>query len=115
MEWRWHLFIWGDAIRGHEGIAGRHWYLVSYDIRDQRRWRKAYQVLCGTGEWVQYSLFRCHLNRTELEGLRWRLEKILAQEDDLLIIHLCPSCAPRVRIWGERGGWEQDRPRFEIP
>lgn len=31
--------------------ADRHWYLVSYDIRDQRRWRKAYKVLCGTGEW----------------------------------------------------------------
>lgn len=94
--------------------ADRHWYLVSYDIRSQQRWRQAYKRLCGTGEWVQYSLFRCYLNRTELEQLRWELEKILATEDDLLIIHLCPSCAARVQVRGRKTGWDEERPRFEI-
>ena len=94
--------------------ADRHWYLVSYDIRDQRRWRQAYKMLRGTGEWLQYSLFRCYLNRTELEALRWQLEKVLAQEDDLLIIHLCAGCAARVQSRGENAGWSATRPRFEI-
>lgn len=94
--------------------ADRHWYLVSYDIRDPRRWRQVNKLLCGTGERTQYSVFRCHLNRTEMEGLRWRLEKVLDQEDSLLIIHLCPSCAARVQVRGDRAGWDDDRPRFEI-
>lgn len=94
--------------------SDRHWHLVSYDIRDPRRWRQAYKVLRGTGERLQYSLFRCHLNRTELEALRWQLEKILAPDDDLIIIRLCARCAARVHVRGEESGWNQPRSRFEI-
>lgn len=94
--------------------ADRHWYLFSYDIREQKRWRLVYKTLRGSGEWLQYSLFRCHLNRTELEALRWELEKILTQEDDLLIIYLCSGCASRVQAHGKQTDWSPDRPRFEI-
>jgi len=99
----------------HEPEHGQHhWYLVSYDIRDPRRWRQAYKRLRGTGEWLQYSLFRCHLDRTDLEILRWELEKILAAEDDLLIVRLCSSCAARVQVRGQETGWDREPPRFEI-
>ena len=94
--------------------ADRHWYLISYDIRDPKRWRQIYKMMRGSGEWLQYSLFRCHLNKTELEALRWELEKILAQEDDLLIIHLCAGCAARVQTHGKPSDWSQNRPRFEV-
>lgn len=94
--------------------ADRHWYLISYDIREQKRWRLAYKMLRGNGEWLQYSLFRCHLNKTELEAMRWELEKILAQEDDLLIIHLCNGCASRVQSHGKQTDWSQNQPRYEI-
>lgn len=49
--------------------AEKRWYLVSYDIRDQVRWRRAYKTLKGTGERIQYSLFRCRLSMTEMEAL----------------------------------------------
>lgn len=94
--------------------AERHWYLFSYDIREAKRWRGIYRLLRGSGEWVQYSLFRCHLNRTELEALRWQIEKILGDDDDLLIIHLCSGCASRVQVRGQQSGWGQERPRFEV-
>jgi len=96
-----------------EGHGNRHWYLISYDIRDPRRWREVYKTLLGHGERVQYSLFRCRLSRTEIEALRWELEKILGQEDDLLVIHLCPTCASGVEIRGQGDGWEPP-PRFTI-
>lgn len=94
--------------------SNRHWYLVSYDIRDAKRWRAAYKQLRGSGERVQYSLFRCHLTRTELEALRWELERILAEEDDLLVVHLCPHCAAGVEVRGDDGRWDEPGPRFRI-
>lgn len=114
MEW-WIGAIRSDALAGVSmEHADRHWYLISYDIRDSKRWRLVYKTLRGTGGWLQYSLFRCHLNRTELEALRWELEKCLAEEDDLLIIHLCSQCASRVQTRGKQSDWSQTRPRFEV-
>lgn len=94
--------------------AARHWYLVSYDIRDDKRWRAAYKQLRGRGERVQYSLFRCHLTRTELEALRWELERILDAADDLLVVHLCPRCAAGVEVRGQRERWDEPPPHFRI-
>ncbi len=78
-------------------MSGKRWYLVSYDIRHPKRWRKAYKKLCGRGEWLQYSLFRCRLTDTEKESLRWELEELLEEEDDLMFVHLCPGCAGRIQ------------------
>jgi CRISPR-associated protein Cas2 len=86
-------------------MSDRHWYLVSYDIRDQKRWRRAYRQFLGRGERIQYSLFRCRLNRTEMEALRWELETLLEEEDDLMFVHLCPSCAGRIQERGEAKEW----------
>lgn len=95
-------------------MADKHWYLVSYDIRDPKRWRLVYRTLKGRGERVQYSLFRCWMTLTEKEALRWELEKIVDSEDDLLFIHLCPGCAARVQVRGQESDWAKPRPRFEI-
>ena len=92
----------------------RHWYIVSYDIRDEKRWRAAYRRLRGSGERAQYSLFRCHLTRTELEALRYDLETILDASDDLMVIHLCPRCAAGIEVRGERERWDEPAPRFRI-
>lgn len=110
------------SIRQHESAlmshdhehAEKRWYLVSYDIRDQARWRKAYKILRGTGERIQYSLFRCRLSKTEMEKLRWLLESVLALEDDLLFVHLCPRCATRVQQKGRDGGWTREVTRYEV-
>lgn len=94
--------------------AEKRWYLVSYDIRDQQRWRNAYKILKGTGERIQYSLFRCRLSKTEMERLRWELQRVLADEDDLMFVHLCPRCAARVQTKGKEDGWDAERRRYEI-
>lgn len=92
----------------------RHWYLISYDIRHPKRWRQAYKLLRGTGERIQYSLFRCHLTRSDLEALRWELEQILDPEDDLLVVHLCPRCAGGVEVRGRPEHWDEPPPRFAV-
>lgn len=46
--------------------AEKHWYLVCYDIRDQKRWRLVYKKLKGCGNRLQYSIFRLNLSKTQM-------------------------------------------------
>ena len=73
-------------------MGQKKWYLIAYDIRDQVRLRKVSKCLKGYGERIQFSIFRCRLSDREIERLRWELKKILASNDDLLIVGLCASC-----------------------
>lgn len=81
----------------------KHWYLVCYDIRDSKRWRKAYKLLQGYGESLQLSIFRCWLSQREREKLRWELEKILVDEDKLLLAGYCNRCAERMQAYNRPG------------
>ncbi|MCI0487079.1 MAG: CRISPR-associated endonuclease Cas2 [Blastocatellia bacterium] len=90
------------------------WYLVSYDIRDPKRWRKAYRILRGYGHSLQYSLFRCRLGPADLERLRWELERVLEAEDDLLFIGLCSGCVARISARNREGVWEEEEKKFRL-
>ncbi len=71
-------------------------YLISYDIRDDKRWRKVYKAMRGQGEHVQYSVFRCALTERRLAELVDRLtEVILPSEDQILIVPLGDADSPR--------------------
>jgi CRISPR-associated protein Cas2 len=94
--------------------AEKHWYLVCYDIRDPKRWRKVYKKLKGRGERLQYSIFRLNLGKTQMEALRCDIEKILDEIDDLLIIRLCHGCAHRVIDSREENDWQEPPPTFEV-
>ena len=94
--------------------AEKHWYLVCYDIRDQKRWRLVFKKLKGRGDWLQYSIFRLHLSKIQMEALRWEIEDILAEEDDLMIVRLCQSCAGRVIDSRKEHDWKKPPPKFEI-
>ncbi|GIX03575.1 MAG: hypothetical protein KatS3mg113_0581 [Planctomycetaceae bacterium] len=68
------------------------WWLVCYDVHDEKRLRQCAKHLEGYGSRVQYSLFRCWLTPAQLECLRWELTEILTPEDNILFIPLCPRC-----------------------
>lgn len=90
------------------------WYVVSYDIRDPKRWRKAYKLLRGFGSRLQYSVFRCRLTARQLEELRWELEKRLDKEDSLLFIGLCRGCVERITVKNRPESWTEDEEGFKI-
>ncbi|HEW79304.1 MAG TPA: CRISPR-associated endonuclease Cas2 [Phycisphaerales bacterium] len=94
--------------------AEKYWYLVCYDIRDPKRWRHVYKKLKGMGSRLQYSIFRLNLSKSQIESLRWEIENILADEDDLMIIRLCPGCARRVIDSRPENNWKNPQPTFEI-
>ncbi len=97
-------------------MAEKHWHLVSYDVRDPRRLRQVAKKVEGYGERVQYSVFRCRLDNTMLEKLHWELNQIMEDEDDLLVIPLCPRCAGKVPIHstGDQASWAEPAPTYKI-
>mgnify|MGYP001611669629 CR=1 FL=1 len=92
----------------------KHWHLVCYDVRDPKRWSKVFKKLKGCGERLQLSIFRVSATRTQLEQLRFELKKVMAAEDDLMIIRLCDSCAQRVIDSRGEEKWKEPTPMFEI-
>ncbi|MGP1383443.1 MAG: CRISPR-associated endonuclease Cas2 [Thainema sp.] len=91
----------------------KHDYLICYDIRDPKRWRKAHKLLKGYGETLQYSIFRIRLNQRDRELLRWQLEQILANEDSLLLVGLCNRCVERIQACNRPDAW-QVRPELHV-
>lgn len=76
-------------------------YVIAYDIPDDRRRAKVHKVLCGFGDWTQYSLFECHLTDKELVALHGRLEKVLEPEEDSVRVYvMCAACVAKVETVG---------------
>lgn len=94
--------------------ADKRWRLICYDIRDDKRYRKVFKVLRGTGYSVQYSIFRAQLDDRETEELRWKLARLMAPEDALLIVDLCPRCAANVISRNHVDGWTDEPQPFAI-
>lgn len=92
----------------------KNWYLVCYDIRSPKRWRKAYKLLQGYGESIQLSIFRCRLSQRDREKLRWELAKILTEEDDLLLVGLCNRCVERVGQCNHEKAWPKMEGGFRV-
>lgn len=92
----------------------KRWRLVCYDVRDPKRYREVYKIIKGCGRRLQYSVFRCHLDEREAAQLRWRLAKVMATEDRLLIVDLCPHCAGRVIARNHVAGWTEAPATFEV-
>ena len=76
-------------------------YLIAYDIPDDKRRTKVHKILCGFGQWTQFSMFECFLDEKELITLRHRLDQILKpDEDNLRIYHVCQSCQAKTTTIG---------------
>lgn len=67
-------------------------YLVCYDICEDKRLRRVFQVMRGYGDHLQYSVFECQLTPTDLIRLRAELSAIIHHgEDQVLFVNLGPA------------------------
>ncbi len=67
----------------------RRSYLVCYDIRSPKRWRRVFRLMKGYGEHWQYSVFFCTLKEIDRVRMQSALEEVLnLREDQALIIDL---------------------------
>lgn len=70
----------------------RHIYLVTYDIRDDRRLRKVFKTMRNWGDHLQYSVFECQLNAADLVRLKAELGQIINHSrDQVLLVDLGPA------------------------
>ncbi|MCB8953441.1 MAG: CRISPR-associated endonuclease Cas2 [Ardenticatenales bacterium] len=76
-------------------------YLIAYDIPNDRRRTKVHKILCGYGQWTQFSMFECFLNDKELITLRHQLDQILKpDQDNVRIYHICQTCQAKTTTIG---------------
>ncbi|HLD14231.1 MAG TPA: CRISPR-associated endonuclease Cas2 [Burkholderiales bacterium] len=81
-----------------------HLYIVTYDISDQKRWRKVFRLMNGYGEWLQLSVFQCRLSRRRHAELLATLDEVILREHDhvlMLDIGLADKVDPRVISLGK--------------
>jgi CRISPR-associated protein Cas2 len=70
--------------------------IISYDIRDPQRLKKAANCLLDYAERMQYSLFEAWLDKAEFTQLQATMSDILDADDDIQYHRLCDVCEPRV-------------------
>lgn len=81
-----------------------HLYVVTYDICDDKRWRRIFRLMRGYGEWVQLSVFQCRLSRRRHAELIELVDGIIHhKEDHVVILDLGPAehVTPRVVSLGK--------------
>jgi CRISPR-associated protein Cas2 len=81
-----------------------HLYVVSYDIADQKRWRRVFKLMHGYGEWLQLSVFQCRLSMRRHAELVSMINAIIVDgQDHVVMLDLGPAenVKPRVVSLGK--------------
>jgi CRISPR-associated protein Cas2 len=76
-------------------------YVIAYDIPEDKRRTRVHNVLRGFGRWTQYSLFEAWLTKKQMLILQQRLARHLkASEDSVRFYSLCTSCVSKTETVG---------------
>lgn len=74
-------------------------FIVTYDIRDEKRLRRVFKICKGYGQHLQYSVFECDLTETEKVEMESKLQDVLnLAHDQVLFIDLGPAAFRGERI-----------------
>ena len=76
-------------------------YIVSYDIPDDRKRDRVSKTLLDFGARVQYSVFECILDGKLLEKMTAKLTKLISDEDSVRIYALCAKCEGVAKVLGK--------------
>lgn len=69
-------------------------YIVTYDICDDARLRKVFNICRNYGVHLQLSVFECDLSSSDLVNMRAELHEVIhGGEDQVLFIQLGPSAS----------------------
>ena len=67
-------------------------HLVCYDICNDRRLRKVFQLMRGFGDHLQFSIFECQFTPSDLARCRAALSGVIHHEEDqVLFVNLGPA------------------------
>ncbi len=79
--------------------------VISYDIRSDKRRNRVFKTLKNFGQWMQYSVFECELDKVNLVRLKDRLNEFIrpSEDDSVRFYFLCEHCKQQgKRIGGEK-------------
>ncbi len=79
----------------------RTFYVLAYDIANDKRRQKIAKCCQAVAERVQYSVFEAYFSEAELKQLLKKTDKIMnPQEDSLRIYVLCEACRKKAAARG---------------
>ncbi len=83
----------------------KHFYIVVYDIGNDRRRTRLHNRLLDYGSPVQYSVFECLLDNKQLQKMQKMIHRTIKErEDQVRIYHLCEACLQKT--WLSRASVE---------
>lgn len=75
----------------------KHFYVVTYDIGDDKRRNKVVKLLEGIGTRMNFSVFECMLTDIQYRNMCNQLAKIIIKREDWVNIYpLCTECYARI-------------------
>lgn len=80
----------------------RSFYVIVYDVSDDKRRSKVARALEAIGERAQKSVFEAYLTPRELDKLLGRMKKLINdKEDGVRVYQLCENCRTKVHSLGQ--------------
>ncbi len=77
-------------------------YIVSYDIPDDRKRTMVAKTMLDFGTRVQCSVFECIIEEDKLlETMIARLNRLVSDEDSVRIYALCAKCEKVIKVLGD--------------
>lgn len=87
------------------------YYIIIYDIRDERRLRKIAKIMEKYGKRVQYSVFEVRGDPLLIEVIRNEYIPIINPEEDSVVIYkLCDSDWKKREKYGRKTDYEDTSP-----
>lgn len=75
----------------------KHFYVVAYDIGDDKRRAKVVKLLESIGTRMNFSVFECMLTDIQYRNMYKQLEKIVIRREDWVNIYpICTECYARI-------------------
>lgn len=80
-----------------------NYYIITYDIEEDRDRNKIMKILKDYGNRLQYSVYQCNLDEKNLMALVKKLQKRLrSQNDSIIVFKLCNKCYSEIRMYGSK-------------
>jgi CRISPR-associated protein Cas2 len=77
------------------------YYVISYDIKNDKKRTKVMKLLKNHGTHVQFSVFECDVNLVRLTKLVQDMRKIIDKKtDNIRIYYLCEYCQKNIQLEG---------------
>ena len=71
-------------------------YIISYDIRDDRRRKRVHKTLKGFGENVQESVFEAIVDGQQFQQMKQKVQHLIREHDKVRYYYLCEKCQQKM-------------------